>query len=107
MAIVLSSMPNMMSGNYFLLNSMQYLILFAHLLGGAFLVFGIFVRFACLIQTPILMAAIVIILSTGDAWNPFTELPIAIVVLALLCYFLIVGNGSLSVAKYLEEGKRA
>lgn len=105
MATVLSTMPNFMSGNYFLLNSLQYLILFAHLLGGAFLIFGIYVRFACLVQIPILIAAIIMILSTRDAWNPFSELPIALLVLALLCYFLVAGNGSLSVARYLEDRK--
>ncbi|MGB8193945.1 MAG: DoxX family membrane protein [Chitinophagaceae bacterium] len=106
MSTVLSSMPNFMSGNYFLLNCLQYLILFVHLMGGAFLIFGVFVRFACLIQIPVLIAAIVMILSTRDAWNPFTELPLAILVLGLLCYFLVVGNGSLSVSKYLQEGQK-
>jgi putative oxidoreductase len=105
MAKVLATMPNFMSGNYFLLNSAQYLVLFAHLMGGAFLVFGIFVRFACLIQIPILLVAIFLILSTNDAWNPFAELPIALLVLGLLCFFLVVGNGSISVAKYFKEAK--
>ena len=105
MQIALSSMPGFMSGSYFLLNSLQYVILFAHILGGAFLIFGIYVRFACIIQIPILIAAIVMILLARNAWNPFSELPIAVLVLALLCYFLVIGNGTLSVAKYLEDGK--
>lgn len=105
-ATVLSSMPDFMSGNYFLLNSLQYLVLFAHLMGGACLVFGVFVRFACVIQIPILIVAIFLILSTKDAWNPFAELPIALLVLGLLCYFLVVGNGSMSVAKYLQEEQK-
>lgn len=105
MAKALLAMPNFMSGNYFLLNSAQYLVLFAHLLGGAFLVFGIYVRFACLLQIPILLVAIFLILSTNDAWNPFAELPIALIVLGLLCFFLVVGNGSISVAKYLKEAQ--
>ena len=105
MQIVLDAMPGFMSGNYFLLNSLQYLILFIHLLGGAFLVFGIYVRFACIIQIPVLLGAIVMILLARNAWNPFSELPIALLVLGLLCYFLVVGNGSLSVAKYLEDNK--
>ena len=105
MQIALDAMPTFMSGNYFLLNSLQYVILFAHLLGGAFLIFGIYVRFACIVQIPILLAAIVMIIMTRNAWNPFSELPIALLVLGLLCYFLVVGNGSLSMAKYLEDGK--
>ena len=105
MQIALSAMPGFMSGSYFLLNSLQYVVLFAHLLGGAFLIFGVYVRFACIIQIPILLAAIVMILMARNAWNPFSELPIALLVLGLLCYFLVVGNGSLSMARYLEDGK--
>jgi putative oxidoreductase len=103
MSTVLLSRPDFMSGNYFLLNSLQYIIVFVHLMGGVALVLGVFVRFACIINIPVLIAAIILILSTRDAWNPFAELPIALLVLGLLCYFLVAGNGSLSISKYLAE----
>jgi uncharacterized membrane protein YphA (DoxX/SURF4 family) len=99
-------MPNFLSADYFFLSMMQYYILFAHLLGGIFLAGGIFVRFACLIQIPILIGAIIFINTSVGSWSPFSELSISIIVLLLLIYFLIAGNGSMSLAKYLKEEKR-
>jgi uncharacterized membrane protein YphA (DoxX/SURF4 family) len=103
---VMQKMPNFLSADYFFLSMMQYYILFAHLLGGIFLAGGIFVRFACLIQIPILIGAIIFINNSVGSWSPFSELSISIIVLLLLIYFLIAGNGSMSLAKYLKEEKR-
>jgi uncharacterized membrane protein YphA (DoxX/SURF4 family) len=68
-------------------------IAFAHLLGGFLLILGLLTRFACMLQIPILIGAIVLNTSTGHVFNPFSELSLSIVVLLLLVYFLIVGNG--------------
>jgi uncharacterized membrane protein YphA (DoxX/SURF4 family) len=78
-----------------------HLIVFAHILGGIFLVLGVMTRFACLIQIPILLGAVFLINMPGDAMKPYSELLISIAVLLLLIYFLIAGNGPLSVK--LEE----
>ena len=78
-----------------------HLIVFAHILGGIFLVLGVLTRFACLIQIPILLGAVFLMNMPGDAMKPYSELLISIVVLLLLIYFLIAGNGPLSVK--LEE----
>jgi len=104
---VMQSMPNFLSSGYYFLSMLQYYILFAHLLGGIFLIAGVFVRFACLIQIPILIGAIIFINTSINSWSPFSELSISIIVLLLLIYFLIVGNGNLSLAKYLREEKRS
>lgn len=82
-----------------------HIIVFAHILGGIFLVLGVLTRFACLIQIPILLGAIFLINMPGDAMKPYSELLISIVVLLLLVYFLIAGNGPLSVK--LEESPKA
>ena len=82
-----------------------HIIVFAHILGGIFLVLGVLTRFACLIQIPILLGAIFLINMPGDAMKPYSELWISIVVLLLLVYFLIAGNGPLSVK--LEESPKA
>ena len=74
-----------------------HLIVFAHILGGIFLTLGVLTRFACLIQIPILLGAVFLINMPGDAMKPYSELLISIVVLLLLIYFLIAGNGPLSV----------
>jgi len=105
-SVVLNKMPSFLSSDYFFLSMLQYYILFAHLLGGIFLIAGIFVRFACLIQIPILIGAIIFINTTIYTWSPFAELSISIVVLLLLFYFMLVGNGRLSLAKYLKENER-
>ena len=103
---VMQKMPSFLSSDYFFLSMLQYYVLFAHLLGGIFLIGGVFVRFACLIQIPILIGAIIFINTSINSWSPFSELSISIVVLLLLFYFMIVGNGRLSLAKYLKETRR-
>ena len=105
-SVVMQKMPNFLSSDFFFLSMLQYYILFAHLLGGIFLICGIFVRFACLIQIPILIGAIIFINTSINTWSPFSELSISIIVLLLLFYFTIVGNGRLSLAKYLREVKK-
>ena len=64
-----------------------HLIVFAHILGGIFLVLGVMTRFACLIQIPILLGAVFLINMPGDAMKPYSELLISIAVLLLLIYF--------------------
>ncbi len=105
-SVIMQKMPNFLSSDFFFLSMLQYYILFAHLLGGLFLIAGIFVRFACLIQIPILIGAIIFINTSINSWSPFSELSISIIVLLLLFYFTIVGNGRLSMAKYLREVKK-
>jgi uncharacterized membrane protein YphA (DoxX/SURF4 family) len=78
---------------------------FAHLLGGILLIFGVLTRFACLIQIPVLLGAIFFVGSNGDMLRPYSELFLSILVLLLLIYFLIAGNGPWSV-KMNEEKKK-
>ena len=78
---------------------------FAHLLGGILLIFGVLTRFACLIQIPVLLGAIFFVGSNGDMLRPYSELFLSILVLLLLIYFLIAGNGPWSV-KMKEEKKK-
>ena len=67
---------------------------------------GVFTRFACLIQIPILPGAILFVNSSGDLWTPYSELYLSILVLALLIYFLVAGNGPISLARFLVEDKK-
>lgn len=68
-------------------------VVFAHILGGIFIALGILTRFACLIQIPILLGAIIMINWPQDMTRPYSQLLLTIVVLLLLFYFLIAGNG--------------
>ena len=93
----MSEMPNLLSnkmsfGSFTIMLLISF-IAFAHLLGGFLLVLGMLTRFACILQIPILIGAIVLNNSSGNIFRPFSELTLAILVLLLLIYFLIVGNG--------------
>lgn len=78
-------------------------VVFAHLLGGILLIFGVLTRFACVIQIPVLIGAIFFVGTNKEMLRPYSELLVSIVVLLLLVYFLIAGNGPLSVKLDEEE----
>ena len=86
-------LSNKMSFGSFTTMLLVNFIAFAHLLGGFLLVLGLLTRFACILQIPILIGAIVLINSSGDVFKPFSELTLSILILLLLIFFLIVGNG--------------
>jgi putative oxidoreductase len=75
---------------------LTHYIVFAHILGGILLVLGVLTRFACLIQIPILVGALVFMGRAGGMFRPFGEIVLTLVVLLLLIYFLVIGNGPLS-----------
>ena len=78
---------------------------FAHVIGGILLALGLFTRIACLIQIPVLLGAIFFVTSNHDMLRPYSELFFSILILLLLIYFLIVGNGPLSFKIPDEEDK--
>ncbi len=77
----------------FIIIMLAHYVAFAHVVGGIMLTIGVFTRLACLIQIPILIGAIIFINSGSDMVKPYSELILSILVLLLLIYFLIVGNG--------------
>lgn len=89
----------------FVLILVAHYVSFAHIIGGFFLTIGMFTRAACLIQIPVLIGAIIFvnINATQAAFSPYSELFLSVIVLLLLIYFLIVGNGPLSVKMPREE----
>ena len=93
MGSMLDLMTNKVSFGSFSIVLMSNYVAFAHLLGGILLIFGMLTRFACLLQIPILLGAVFLVNSTGDLLRPFSETYLAILVLLLLIYFLIIGNG--------------
>lgn len=80
-------------------------VVFAHVLGGILLIFGVLTRFACLIQIPVLLGAIFFVGTNKEMLRPYDELFLTVLVLLLLIYFLIAGNGPWSV-KITEEPKK-
>jgi putative oxidoreductase len=89
----------------FLTVFLAHVIPFVHIVGGIMLVLGLFTRFACLIQIPVLIGAIIFIKTASNVFLPYSELLVTITVLLLLFYFLIAGNGPLAF-KIAEEKKR-
>ena len=84
---------------------LSHYVVFAHILGGLLMVAGVFTRFACLIQIPILLGAIIFINLASDVFKPYSEMLLSVVVLLLLIYFLIAGNGPWAL-KIKDEEKR-
>src|SRR3970282_2482980 len=83
---------------YFAGAYIAHYVIFAHILGGPLIVFGLFTRVVCLIQIPILIGAIVFVnypegfLSVGH----HMELEISIIVLVGLILFMVFGAGRFS-----------
>ena len=106
MSVELDRLASKISFNSFTLLSLGHFVVFAHLLGGLLLATGVLTRFACIIQIPVLICAIVFVNASQGLWTRGSELPMSILVLLLLIYFLIVGNGQWSLNRYVQEEKK-
>ncbi|MCW3081891.1 DoxX family protein [Segetibacter sp.] len=91
-------------GSFFIVMLGHYIV-FAHILGGIFLTLGAFTRFACLIQIPILLGAIIFINFSQDVLRPYSGFILSILVLLLLVYFLVAGNGPIAFSFDEKEEK--
>ena len=103
--VLIGLMSGIPSFGSFMVVLLAHVVPFAHILGGLLLILGLFTRFACLIQIPILIGALIFIHAAQNVLLPYSQLYITIVVLGLLIYFLIIGNGPWSL-KLAEEEKR-
>ncbi len=83
----------------FLAVIIAHYVVFAHVLGGPLIVFGLLTRIMCAIQLPIIAGAIILVnfpkgfLSVGN----HMELEISILVLVGLVIFMIFGAGKFSI----------
>ena len=80
-----------------------HIIVFAHLVGGLLIAFGLLTRFACLIQIPVILGAIIFINSAEGLLKPHAELWFSIIVLLLLAFFLIEGSGPISIDEVIKK----
>ena len=101
-----STMLNEVIGRQVPFNSLLLLILghyviFAHIMGGFLLAIGLLTRFACLIQLPILIGAIIFV--NFDLTNHFTDLLVSLAILGLLIYFMIIGSGPWSLDRVMAQ----
>ena len=90
---------------YFAGVALAHYIVFAHILGGPLLVFGLFTRIISFIQLPILIGAVIFVnLPKGILSVASMELWVSTVVLIGLIVFMIFGAGRFSLdAKRRKE----
>lgn len=84
-----------------------FLITYLNLLGGLFIIVGLFTKTSCIIQIPILIGAVFFV-NTSDGLNQSTtELILSAVVLVLLIVFAIIGSGVISADEYFRSYYKA
>jgi|SRR6516225_592377 uncharacterized membrane protein YphA (DoxX/SURF4 family) len=83
-----------------------FIITWFHLLGGFFILIGLFTRWAVLAQIPILVGAIIFLNGARMHGNSGPELGFAFAILLLLLFFLIEGGGPLSVDDFIRKNPR-
>ena len=87
---------------YFAGMVLAHYIVFAHILGGPLIIFGLFTRIVCLVQVPVLVGAIIFVnMPKGFLSVPVVELWASVVVLIGLVVFMIFGAG-----RYSLDAKR-
>jgi uncharacterized membrane protein YphA (DoxX/SURF4 family) len=106
MSIIQDLLSQKLSFGAFAVVLLGHFIVFAHLIGGICLILGVLTRFACLIQIPILLGAVIFINFSKDMFRPYSEILLSIVVLLLLIYFLIIGNGPLSMKLLTDQDQK-
>ena len=98
MGVINDLLARHISFGSFAIIMLGHYIVFAHILGGIFLAMGVLTRFACLIQIPILLGALIMLNWSQDMLRPYSQIILTIVVLLLLVYFLVAGNGRWAVS---------
>lgn len=74
-----------------------------HLLGGAMILVGLFTRFWCLTQLPILIGAIIFVNAKQGLFAGESDLLFSIITFVLLIFFFIEGGGPLSLDNFLRN----
>lgn len=82
---------------------LAHYIVFAHLLGGLLIVFGLLTRVAILAQIPILLGAIFFVHTSTGLFNVHEGTGLSILVLLLLVFFLVEGSGPISFDDYMRR----
>lgn len=85
------------------LSVLAHYVVFAHIVGGALVAFGLLTRLACLVQIPVLLGAVFFINSDSGIISLNEGLWLSILVLALLIFFLVSGSGPISVDEQMRR----
>jgi len=95
------SETNMASANDWL----PLVITWLHLLGGLFIIIGLFTRICALFLIPVLLFAVLFINLPRGIFAPGSEFGFSLAVLVLLIVFFIEGSGPLSLDDYFRKNK--
>lgn len=85
------------------LGMLGHYVVLAHIVGGALIAFGLLTRFACVVQIPILLGAVLFV-NAGEGFFTLNEgLWLSLLVLALLLFFTVSGSGPISVDEQMRK----
>ncbi len=84
-----------------------FLITYINLLGGLFIIVGLFTRTSCIVQIPILIGAVFFVNTKAGLNQSTSELILSAIVLVLLIFFAIKGSGVLSADEYFRSYYKA
>ncbi|MFD1770294.1 DoxX family protein [Sphingobacterium suaedae] len=83
--------------------SAVHYVVFAHLVGGLFIMLGFQTRFAALVQIPILIGAVFFVNITNGFSFLNSEFWLSLVVFVLLLVFLVTGSGKYSLDQMMNK----
>jgi uncharacterized membrane protein YphA (DoxX/SURF4 family) len=78
-------------------------VAFAHLMGGFLIMLGCLTRLMCIIQLPILVAAVFFVNIRQGFSTLNSELWLSLIVLALLLVYVVLGSGRFSMDEYVKQ----
>ena len=90
---------NVMNNNA---SAISFFITYFNLLGGVFIIAGLFTKWISLLQIPLIIGAIVFVNSKAGISFSNTELALSMLVLVLLIVFVIKGSGNISADEFFR-----
>jgi uncharacterized membrane protein YphA (DoxX/SURF4 family) len=84
-----------------------FLITYINLLGGLFIIVGLFTKTSCIVQIPLLIGAVFFVNTKHGLNQSTSELILSAIVLLLLILFAIKGSGVLSADEYFRSYYKA
>ena len=87
--------------------TISFIVTYANLLGGFLVIVGLFTKWACIVQIPILLGAIIFVNVKAGMSASNSELLLSIVVFILLVVFAIKGSGVISADEYFRSYYKA
>lgn len=81
-------------------------VAFAHLVGGILTALGCLTRLMCMLQLPILIAAVFFVNIRQGFSTLNSELWLSLIVLILLMAFIVIGSGRFSMDEYVKQHAR-